>query len=87
MIAGGYPVFHVVGFISSIQQGVATYPESPTVDLSRQFVKAKFFRQQQAIALNKKEKMALALKGAALWTEGKSVARVKWNPVKGDPAY
>ena len=81
MIMGGYPVFHVVGFISSIQQGVATYPESPTVDLSRQFVKAKFSDNNKD-RLNKREKMALALKGAALWTEGKSVARVKWNPVK-----
>jgi len=32
--------------------------------------------------LNKKEKMALALKGASLWTESKSVARIKWNPSK-----
>lgn len=81
MSMGGYPGMHTVGFISSIQQGVATYPESPTVDLSRQFVRAKVSDNNKD-RLNKKEKMALALKGAAYWTENKSVAKLKWNPAK-----
>ncbi len=81
MISGGYSGMHVVGFISSIQQGVATYPESPTVDLSRQFLRAKVSDNSKD-RLNKKEKMALALKGASLWLENKSVAKVKWNPAK-----
>jgi hypothetical protein len=81
MSMGGYPATHVVGFISSIQQGVATYPESPTVDLARQFLRAKV-SEKTTDRLNKKAKMALALKGAALWTESKSVAKLKWRADK-----
>jgi hypothetical protein len=81
MSMGGYPGMHIVGFISSIQQGVATYPESPTNDLAKQFLRAKCSDSNKD-RLNKKEKMALALKGAAFWTENKSVSKLRWNPTK-----
>lgn len=81
MLMGGYPAQQAVGFIASIQQGIATYPESPTVDLARQFMRAKLSEHRKD-RLSTRMKLAYALKGAALWTENQSVARIKWNPAK-----
>ncbi|MFZ1538870.1 MAG: hypothetical protein WAT23_15995 [Chromatiaceae bacterium] len=81
MLLGGWGEQQTVSYIASIQQGVATYPESPTVILSRLFLRAKI-NARRTDRLTKKTKIALALKGAALWLEEKSVARMVWNPTK-----
>lgn len=81
MLLGGWGEQKTVSYIASIQQGVATYPESPTVILSRVFLRAKI-NARKTDRLTKKAKIALALKGAALWLEEKSVARMSWNPTK-----
>ena len=81
MLYGGWGEQKTVSFIASIQQGVSTYPESPTVLLSKLFLRAKI-NARKIDRLSKKAKIALALKGAALWLEEKSVARMAWNPTK-----
>lgn len=81
MLLGGWGHQQAVGYIASIQQGVATYAESPTVDLSRQFMKSKLSDARKD-RINKWQGLALALKGAALWAENKSVRSVRWNPKK-----
>ena len=75
---GGYSGEIISGFLSSLQQGVATYPQSPTVDLNGQFTRARS-TANRAHKLNKTAKMAMACKGIALWTEGKSVSRLKYS--------
>lgn len=81
MLAGKWEPSMAAGFIASIQQGVAPYPESPTVFLSRIFSKAKYADRRKD-KLNKKSKLALAMKGAALWAENQSVSQLKWVPAK-----
>jgi hypothetical protein len=81
MLMGGWGEQATVSYIASIQQGVATYPESPTVILSKLYLRAKI-NARRTDRLTKKAKIALALKGAAYWLEEKSVARMSWNPAK-----
>lgn len=81
MLLGGWGDQATVSYIASIQQGVATYPEAPTVILSKLYLRAKI-NARRTDRLTKKAKIALALKGAALWLEEKSVARMTWNPSK-----
>lgn len=81
MLIGGWGDQATVSYIASIQQGVATYPESPTVALSKLYLRAKI-NARRTDRLSKKAKIALALKGAALWLEEKSVARMTWNASK-----
>lgn len=83
MLMGQWGEQAAVAFIASIQQGVATYPESPTVALSRLFMRAKVSDRNKD-RLTTREKLALALKGAQLWSEEKSVARVTWNKSRED---
>jgi hypothetical protein len=81
MLLGGWGHQQVVGFIASMQQGIATYAESPTVDLSRQFMRSKLSEAKKD-RIGKWEGLALALKGASLWAENKSVRSVRWNQKK-----
>lgn len=81
MLRGGWGKQMTVSFIASIQQGVATYPESPTVILSKLYLRSKI-NARKADRLTKMQKLALALKGAALWADEKSVARLNWKATK-----
>lgn len=81
MLMGSWPEQQIVGFIASMQQGVATYPESPTVYLSKVFLRAKY-AERKMHKLTIKAKYAMALKGAALWVANASVNKVGWNPTK-----
>jgi len=83
MLLGGWSRPLVSGYISSVQQGVAAYPESPTVYLSRIYTKAKFADRRKD-KLTPTAKYALAIKGAALWASETSVAKVAWNANKED---
>ena len=83
MLRGGWNESIVSGFVASIQQGIGTYAESPTVALSRLFLKSKL-SNKRTDTLTKKQKLALAMKGANLWAEEKSVARLMWKANKED---
>lgn len=78
LLLGGWPDQQIVGFLSSVQTGVATYPESPTVVLSKLLMRAKI-RARRTDVLSKKQKLALALKAMHLWAENASVARLNIN--------
>lgn len=78
LIRGGYTREQVTGFIASLQQGIATYPQSPTVDLNGQFTRARS-TEKRAHKLNKTAKLALCCKGIRYWTEGNSVSRLKFS--------
>jgi hypothetical protein len=78
---GGYHRNMVSGYIGNIQLGVSNYPEAPTTDLSRQFMRARISDKRKD-TLNKKTKLALLCKGAELFILNKSVSRVTWKPSK-----
>lgn len=81
MLLGNWGEQATVSYIASIQQGVATYPESPTVALSKLYMRAKINARKND-RLGWKAKVALAMKGAQYWMEEKTVARMSWNPSK-----
>lgn len=81
MLRGGWGKQMTVSYLASIQQGVATYPESPTVALSKMYLRAKI-NARKTDKLTKKQKLALAMKGAHLWSDEKSVARLTWKQGK-----
>lgn len=81
MLMGNWGDQATVSYIASIQQGVATYPESPTVALSKLYMRAKINARKND-RLGWKAKVALAMKGAVYWMEEKTVARMSWNPSK-----
>jgi len=81
MVLGNWGEQAAVSYIASIQQGVATYPESPTVALSKLYMRAKINARKND-RLGWKAKVALAMKGAQYWMEEKTVARMSWNPSK-----
>lgn len=81
MLRGGWTESMTAGYVASIQQGVATYPEAPTVYLARLYMKSKL-SNKRTDTLTKKQKLALAMKGLGLWAEEKSVARLTWKQNK-----
>lgn len=86
MLEGGWPPMMVTGFIAAIQQGVATYPQSPTIVLTKMYLKSNL-SERKTDRLTTKVKLALAMKGAALWSEDKSVARLAWKPQEQLPSH
>lgn len=81
---GGYLQPQIDGFMASLQQGIATYAQSPTVDLNGQFTRARL-TVNKAHKLNKTAKLALVCKGIALWTEHKSVSKMKYSAKESLP--
>lgn len=81
MLLGGWADQMVVAFLSAVQQGVATYPQSPVVSLHGQYLKAKL-SAKKTDGLTKKEKLALAMKGAAIWANNGSVSKLVWKAAK-----
>jgi hypothetical protein len=87
MLLGGWTSDRVVGFIASVQQGVATYPEAPTVELSRKLMKSAYAEKKKD-KLSSREKLALGLKAASLWDRSMSIGRLNWNATKEElPDY
>lgn len=83
MVIGGWPLHHAAGFIASVQQGVATYPDAPTIQLAKALMKSNVSDRRKD-RLNAKQKVALLLKGAVLWSDEMSVARLTWVATKED---
>ena len=67
----------LITLLARWQRGIASYPESPTVYLSRVFMKAKVSERRKD-RMTKRERLALILKGAHLWSSNVSVSHVKW---------
>jgi hypothetical protein len=78
LLLGGYSADVVEGYLSDILEALGRYPESPAVDLHRQFRKAKE-TAAKAKTISKEEKLALAFKGAALYVNKHSTAGLRWK--------
>lgn len=81
MLLGQWPMTHAAGFIASVQQGVATYPDAPTIQLAKALLKSNVSDRRKD-RLSGKQKIALLLKGAVLWSDELSVARLTWIATK-----
>jgi hypothetical protein len=81
LILGGYTAASVETYLGDLLQSVGRYPDSPAVDLHRQFLKSK---ERSAVKgkLSKEEKMALAFKGAGLYAEKLSTGGLRWKAGK-----
>lgn len=78
MLIGGYSVTMIETFLGDIMESLGRYPESPAIDLHKQFLKSK---ERSAIKgkLSKEEKMALAFKGAAIYALKQSTGGLRWK--------
>jgi hypothetical protein len=81
MLLGGYSSKQVETFLKDVLESTGHYPESPTVDLHKQFLKSK---EKSAIKgkLSKEEKLAYAFKGAALFVENLTTGGIRWKAGK-----
>ena len=81
MILGGYETESVEQFLGEVLQSVGRYPEAPTVDLHKQYLKSK---ERSAIKgkLSREEKLALAFKGAALYAAHLTTGGLRWKAGK-----
>jgi hypothetical protein len=78
LLLGGYNENIVEMYLSDILDALGRYPESPAVDLHRQFRKAKE-TTAKAKTISKEEKLALSFKGAALYVNKHSTAGLRWK--------
>lgn len=81
MILGGYAEDVAETYLNDVLQSVGRYPDSPAVDLHRQFLKSKE-RSAAKGKLNKDEKLALAFKGAALYADRLATGGLRWKKGK-----
>lgn len=68
----------VVGFIAALQQGIATYQDSPTIVLNKMLKKAKDAEKKRD-RLSTDEKIALTVKAAGYWSKRQGIARLLWD--------
>lgn len=80
MIVNGYDPELTKDFLTNLMQSTG-YQESPTIDLYRQFLKAKESANPKG-RLTKEEKMALAFKGAAIFAKRASTGGLRWKKGK-----
>jgi hypothetical protein len=83
MLLGGWEMVHTAGFVASVQQGVASYADSPIIQITKALLKSNVSDRRKD-RLNGKQKLALLLKGAVLWSAESSVARLVWTATKED---
>lgn len=81
LILGGYTTESVEAYLTDVLQSIGHYPDSPTIDLHKQFLKSKE-RSAAKGKLTKEEKMALAFKGAGLYAEGLTTGGLRWKAGK-----
>lgn len=81
LILGGYTDESVESYLNDVLQSVGRYPESPAIDLHKQYLKAKE-RSNIKGKLSKEEKMALAFKGANLYVLGQTTGGLRWKAGK-----
>jgi hypothetical protein len=84
MLLGGYAVNFVETFLSDMTQSIGRYPECPTIDLHKKFLTSREREQGSKGKLSKEEKLALAFKGAALFSLNQGTGGLRWKAGK-DP--
>jgi hypothetical protein len=81
LLLGGYNNNFVEGYLADIMQSLGRYPDSPVIDLHRQFLKSKE-RSAAKGKLTKEEKLALAFKGASLFAQQLATGGLRWKAGK-----
>ena len=85
LIMGGWHNYLIEGFLSSLQRGVATYPEAPTTFLSKVLMRSKLSDRRKDV-IPKFDQRALCVKAIELWAHGMSVSKIKWSIAEGVPS-
>lgn len=80
LLLGGYELEFIESFVTDVLQSMVRYEGSPTVDLYRQYLKAKQGRGS-TVKMSREDKLALAFRGASL-AYRKATTSVKWRPGK-----
>jgi hypothetical protein len=83
LLRGGYPSKDIARIALNVNMGIGDSNGSPTVELARMYEKANN-RDNRKYYLSGRARLALFFKGAALEVQGKSVAKLKWEPGKGE---
>ena len=76
---GGDGQAQVQAFLACVQQGIADYSESPTLELSRRAARAKISEKKRD-RLRPRDLLALMLKAVDLWEHEKRVSRLSVDP-------
>jgi len=84
LVIGGWHNYLIEGFLSSLQRGVATYPEAPTTFLSKVLMRSKLSDRRKDV-IPKFDQKALCMKAIELWAHGMSVSKIKWSMAEGVP--
>jgi hypothetical protein len=88
-LLSGWDPSHVVGFLAAVQQGIATYSDSPTLVLNRLLKKAKDAEKRKD-RLSAAQRLALTVKAAGIWSRKLGVSRLLWDEKREgypDPSY
>lgn len=88
-LMSNWDVASVVSFLAALQQGIATYQDSPTIILNRMLKKAKDADKRKD-RLNADTRIALTVKAAGIWSRRLGVARLLWDEKREgypDPSY
>jgi hypothetical protein len=88
-LMSGWDRTAVVSFLAALQQGIATYQDSPTIILNRMLKKAKDADKRKD-RLTADARIALTVKAAGFWSKRQGVARLLWDEKREgypDPAY
>lgn len=80
-LARGWDAEKVRGYLASVQQGIATYHDAPTLILSRRLLAAKD-SVNRAKRLTAKERIALSCKAAKLWGQNVAASKLLWDERK-----
>jgi hypothetical protein len=81
LLRGGYPPSRIAQYTLAVNMGMGDYADCPTVDLAKQLERAKN-GESRKWRLSGRQKMALFYRGAALFVERKSIAKLKWDSTK-----
>jgi len=84
LVSGGWHIYLIEAFLSSLQRGVATYPEAPTTFLSKLLMRSKLSDRRKDV-IPKFDQKALCLKALDLWAHNMSVTKLKWSLSEGVP--
>jgi len=81
LLHGGWPTNEVHTFLVSVQQGVAPYPQAPTLEISRLLIKAQVADRRKD-RLRTETALALLVKAAVLFSQQRAVSKLSWNAAK-----
>ena len=88
-LMSGWDSAQVIGFLAGVQQGIATYSDSPTLVLNRLLKKAKDAEKRKD-RLSASTRVALTVKAAGIWSRRLGVSRLLWDEKREgypDPTY